>query len=67
VSVAFTSTGVFSGPLALGVFKGSSLGFILGFFVTLALYGGMKALARPHRRGSVVGAGARVAGQDENR
>jgi NCS1 family nucleobase:cation symporter-1 len=67
VSVAFTSTGVFSGPLAVGVFKGSSLGFILGFFVTLALYGGMKALARPRQRGSVVGAGARIAGQDENR
>lgn len=44
VSVAFTSTGVFPGPLAVGIFKGSSLGFLLGFFVTLALYGGLKVV-----------------------
>ena len=54
VSVAFTSTGVYSGPLAVGVFKGSSLGFLLGFCVTVALYGGSKAvgvsLAREDRR-----------------
>ena len=46
VSLCFTSTGVFSGPLAIGVFKGSSLGFLLGFAVTLVLYGTMRAWPR---------------------
>ncbi len=58
VSVAFTSTGVFSGPLAVGVFEGSSLGFILGFFVTLTLYAGLGLLSRPRRRGRAPGVGA---------
>lgn len=43
VSTLFASVGVYNGPLAVGVFQGSSLGFLLGFFVTLALY---PALAR---------------------
>ena len=42
VSLCFTSTGVFAGPLAVGVFRGSSLGFLLGFAVTLVLYGMMR-------------------------
>ena len=58
VSLAFTSTGVFSGPLAVGVFKGSSLGFILGFFVTLTLYAALRLLSRPHRRGRAPRMGA---------
>ncbi len=37
-AVAFTSSGIFSGPLATGVFAGSSLGLILSFGLTLALY-----------------------------
>ncbi|MHB1505307.1 MAG: purine-cytosine permease family protein [Sulfobacillus sp.] len=37
-AVAFTSSGIFSGPLATGVFAGSSLGLILSFVLTLALY-----------------------------
>jgi len=53
VSVAFTSTGVYSGPLAIGIFKGSSLGFLLGFFLTLALYGGLKLMSKsPAREGA---------------
>ena len=53
VSVAFTSTGVYSGPLAVGIFKGSSLGFLLGFCVTLALYGGLKLVGvSPAREGT---------------
>lgn len=43
VALCFTSTGVFTGPLAVGVFRGSSLGFMLGFAVTLVLYGTMRA------------------------
>ena len=46
VSLCFTSTGVFTGPLAVGVFRGSSLGFLLGFAVTLVLYGTMRARSR---------------------
>jgi purine-cytosine permease-like protein len=46
VSLCFTSTGVFSGPLAVGVFRGSSLGFLLGFVVTLVLYATLRAWPR---------------------
>lgn len=46
VSLCFTSTGVFTGPLAAGVFRGSSLGFLLGFAVTLALYATMRPRSR---------------------
>jgi hypothetical protein len=45
ISLAFTSTGVYSGPLAGGIFRGSSLGFLLGFGVTLVLYGGLTLAA----------------------
>ncbi|MGO8683947.1 MAG: purine-cytosine permease family protein [Thermoleophilia bacterium] len=45
ISLAFTSTGVYSGPLAEGIFRGSSLGFLLGFGVTLVLYGGLTLAA----------------------
>ena len=58
VSLCFTSTGVFAGPLAVGVFRGSSLGFLLGFAVTLVLYGTMRARSR-----RVGGTGSRAAGQ----
>ncbi len=37
-AVAFTSSGVFSGPLAQGIFSGSSLGLILSFALSLGLY-----------------------------
>ena len=67
VSLAFTSTGVLSGPLAVGVFKGSSLGFLVGFFVTLALYAGMRAPAWRRERGGESERRARVAGQHEDR
>lgn len=50
VSLAFTSTCVFSGPLARGVFSGSSLGYLVGFFVTLGLYGGLRMLVRQRQR-----------------
>ena len=58
VSLCFTSTGVFAGPLAVGVFRGSSLGFLLGFVMTLVLYGTMRARSR-----RVGGTGSRAAGQ----
>lgn len=38
VSLLFTSTSLFSGPLAVGVFNGSDLGFLLGFLVSAAVY-----------------------------
>ena len=41
ISTAFI--GALVGPLALGVFRGSSLGFLLGFAVTLALFGALQA------------------------
>jgi len=44
-SLLLTSTSVYTGPLAKGVFAGSSLGFLAGFAVALALYGGFQALA----------------------
>ena len=55
VALCFTSTGVFSGPLAVGVFRGSSLGFLLGFAVTLVLYAATRACAahRARERSSV--------------
>jgi hypothetical protein len=53
VSLAFTSTGVYSGPLAEGIFRGSSLGFLLGFGVTFVFY-----------RGLTLGAGARSDARD---
>jgi NCS1 family nucleobase:cation symporter-1 len=34
VAMLFTSTPLFSGPLAVGVFAGSNLGFLIGFAVT---------------------------------
>jgi purine-cytosine permease-like protein len=62
VSLCFTSTGVFTGPLALGVFRGSSLGFLLGFAVTLALYGALQA--RSTRAGRT---GRPATAQDDSR
>jgi len=44
-SLLLTSTSVYTGALAKGVFAGSSLGFLAGFAVALALYGGFQALA----------------------
>lgn len=35
----FTSTALWSGPLATGLFAGSDLGFLLGFVVSLIVYG----------------------------
>jgi purine-cytosine permease-like protein len=67
VSVALTSTGIYSGPLALGVFRGSSLGFIVGFFVTLTLYAGMRLVSRPRQGGGALQDGARVASSGESR
>ncbi len=46
LAVATTSTPVFSGPLAQGIFSGSSLGYFAGFLATFALYGGMLLLHR---------------------
>lgn len=38
ISLATTTTSIYSGPLALGLFQTSSLGYVLGFAVTLTLY-----------------------------
>ncbi len=38
VGLACTASPLFTGPLALGVFAGSSLGYFLGFFTSGALY-----------------------------
>lgn len=38
VGLACTASPLFTGPLAAGVFAGSSLGYFLGFFVSGALY-----------------------------
>ncbi len=64
VALAFTSTGVFSGPLAIGVFRGSSLGYLVGFLVTLGLYGVLRVSARERRGNSE--REASVVGQCEN-
>lgn len=42
-----TSTTIFTGPLALGVFKVSSLGYILGFSLTAIVYGLGRHLVAP--------------------
>lgn len=39
VSLLFTSTLLFQGPLAIGIFNGSDLGFLLGFAVSAIIYG----------------------------
>lgn len=39
LSLATTATTIFTGPLALGIFRVSSLGYIAGFVVTLIIYG----------------------------
>jgi purine-cytosine permease-like protein len=38
VGLLFTSSPLFSGPLAVGVFAESSLGYLLGFTVSASLY-----------------------------
>jgi NCS1 family nucleobase:cation symporter-1 len=38
VALALTSTSLWSGPLAVGIFQGSDLGFLAGFAVTAGLY-----------------------------
>jgi nucleobase:cation symporter-1, NCS1 family len=67
VALAFTSTGVLSGPLAVGVFRGSSLGYLVGFFVTLGLYGGLQMPARQRERRGESERAASAAGQREDR
>lgn len=37
VAMAFTSTPLYSGPLAVGVFNGSNLGFLIGFVLVFGL------------------------------
>jgi NCS1 family nucleobase:cation symporter-1 len=44
VSLAFTSTALWSGPLARGMFSGSDLGFLLGFLVSAGLYAATRGL-----------------------
>lgn len=39
VSLLFTASPLFSGPFAIGIFASSSLGFVIGFFVSAILYG----------------------------
>jgi cytosine/uracil/thiamine/allantoin permease len=38
LGLACTASPLFTGPLALGVFASSSLGYFLGFFVSGAIY-----------------------------
>ncbi len=38
ISLATTATSIFTGPLAVGIFRVSSLGYIAGFVVTLIIY-----------------------------
>jgi len=47
--------------------QGSSLGFIVGFFVTLTLYAGMRLVSRPRQGGGALQDGARVASSGESR
>ncbi|PSR21532.1 MAG: hypothetical protein C7B45_10470 [Sulfobacillus acidophilus] len=48
IALATTSTVIFTGPLALGIFRTSSLGYVTGFAVTLVIYlwAGRKASKR---------------------
>jgi NCS1 family nucleobase:cation symporter-1 len=39
ISLLFTATPLFTGPFAVGIFAGSSLGFILGFIASIIIYG----------------------------
>lgn len=39
VSLLFTASPLFTGPLAKGIFAGSSLGFVIGFVVSALIYG----------------------------
>ncbi len=39
ISLLFTVTAVFTGPFAVGIFAGSSLGFVLGFAASAIIYG----------------------------
>jgi NCS1 family nucleobase:cation symporter-1 len=39
ISLLFTVTSVFTGPFAIGIFAGSSLGFVLGFAASAIIYG----------------------------
>ncbi len=50
ISLATTSTAIYTGPLAVGIFADSSLGFLLGFLVTLVLYLALPAASRRERR-----------------
>lgn len=45
LSLATTATPIFTGPLAVGIFRLSSLGYFLGFFVALALYSAWRRMA----------------------
>ena len=38
VGLLFTASPLFTGPLAVGIFAQSSLGYLLGFTVSAALY-----------------------------
>jgi purine-cytosine permease-like protein len=57
LGLACTASPLFTGPLAVGIFAGSSLGYFLGFFVSGALYLLAETTAPRRARG-----GARSAG-----
>jgi NCS1 family nucleobase:cation symporter-1 len=59
VAGLFTSTPVFSGPLATGVFQGSDLGFVAAFVASMAVYG-----LWPRGRGAQVGSLVSAAGDE---
>lgn len=46
VAFLFTSTSLFSGPLAVGIFNGSDLGFLLAFAVSAAVYAALPRHSR---------------------
>lgn len=46
LSLATTATSIFVGPLAVGIFRLSSLGYFLGFLVALLIYTGWARLER---------------------
>jgi purine-cytosine permease-like protein len=46
LSLAFTTSPWFNGPLARGIFASSSLGYLCGFLISGVLYGGLFLLGR---------------------
>ena len=50
VGVAFTSSPLFTGPFAMGVFASSSLGYLLGFLVSGVLYAILMRLSHAEER-----------------